>query len=286
MFWPVSVQISPLDPGPWARELEVAARLAREAAAVIRRHYEAPSLSVSRKADGSPVTAADLEADALIARGLGEAFPGDAIRSEESSTGGPAGSTSRVWIVDPLDGTRDLLERSGDFAVHIALAVSGEPVVAAVALPALGRLYLAVRGSGAICRSGSESRPLRLDRSRPLAEYRTGITRTASSRALDCFLDRTGLRARAVARGASVKQMLLAEGTLDLCITLHDLEHEWDSCAPSLIVEEAGGLVTDVDGRPLRYNQADPRHRRGVVMSAGPHHDAILAAAQRCLASR
>lgn len=282
----MSVPTSPLDPGPWAREFEVAARLAREAAAVIRRHCEAPSLAITRKADGSPVTAADLEADALIARGLGEAFPGDAIRSEESGDEGPPGPTSRVWIVDPLDGTRDLLERSGDFAVHIALAVSGEPVVAAVALPALDGLYLAVRGRGAIRHTGSGTRPLQVDRSRSLAEYRTGITRTAPSRALDCFLDRTGLRARAVPRGASVKQMLLAEGALDLCITLHDLESEWDSCAPGLIVEEAGGRVTDVDGHPLRYAQADPRHRRGVVMSAGPHHDAILAAAQACLPPR
>ncbi len=282
----MSVPTSPLDPRPWARELEVAARLAREAAAVIRRHYEASSLAITRKADGSPVTAADLEADALIAHGLGEAFPGDAIRSEESSTQSPAGA-SRVWIVDPLDGTRDFLERSGDFAVHIALAVSGRPVVAAVALPALGGLYLAVRGSGAICHTGSGApRSLQVDRTRPLAEYRTGITRTAPSKALDCFLDRSGLRAGAVARGASVKQMLLAEGALDLCITLHDLESEWDSCAPGLIVEEAGGRVTDVDGCPLRYTQADPRHRRGVVMSAGPHHDAILAAARACLPPR
>ncbi len=270
----------PIAAGPFAPELAVAIRAAERAAALFPPPGARPQ---SRpKPDGSPVTEFDLRANALILETIRAGFPGDAILSEELADDPARLGAERVWIVDPLDGTRDFAEGSADFAVHVALAVAGRPVVATVACPALGRLYAAAAGGGAMRRDGGGDHRVAVAPARPLAAYRTGITRTAMHPALERFLAATGLAAGAVPRGASVKHMLLAEGALDLCLTLHGRESEWDTAAPGLIVAEAGGRVTDADGTPFRYNQADVLHRRGVVLSAGHHHAELVRAAQEC----
>ncbi len=273
---------APLPGGDWTAELEVACRLAGEAAGVLRRHYAAGAINTRHKPDRSPVTDADLDANAVIVAGLRASFPMDAILSEEQPDDPGRLTARRVWLVDPLDGTRDFISRTDDFAVHIALTQDGSPVVAAVAHPPTERVYAAVRGGGATCRGPDGQRVLAVARGRPLASWRPGITRTAMHGPLQCFLDRTGFGPRAVPCGASVKALRLAAGELDVTVTLHARECEWDTCAPGLIVAEAGGRVTDADGRPFRYNQPDVHHRRGVVMSAGEHHAEVVAIAQAC----
>jgi 3'-phosphoadenosine 5'-phosphosulfate (PAPS) 3'-phosphatase len=228
------------------------------------------------------VTPADLEANALIVGGLRAAFPEDAILSEEEPDDPARLGAGRVWLVDPLDGTRDFVARSDEFAVHIALAEHGSPVVAAVAHPPTERLYAAVRGGGA-ARSGPEGTVrLAVSRGRPLSAWRAGVTRMARHGPLECFLERSGLGPASQLCGASVKALRLAQGDLDVTVTLHGRESEWDTCAPGLIVLEAGGRVSDADGAPLRYNRPDVRHRRGVVMSCGEHHDEVVAVAGYC----
>lgn len=269
--------------GPWDQELAVARAAAEAAVAVLPPPGAAPAATA--KADGSPVTAADLAANARILAVLRSAVPADAILSEELADDPARLRAHRVWIVDPLDGTRDFVAGSGDYAVHVALAVEGVPVVAAVAWPADGALYTAVRGGGALRHDAQGTHPLSVAPARPLAQYRTGITRTAMHPALERFLARGGLAAAAVPRGASIKHLLLAAGALDCCVTLHGGEHEWDTAAPGLIVTEAGGTVTDADGVPFRYNQPDVRHHRGVLLSAGHHHAALAALAGECWGS-
>lgn len=270
----------PIAAGRFGPELAVAIAAAERAAAVFPPAGTIPE--VERKPDGSPVTRFDLEANDRIVATLAAAFPGDVILSEELADDRARLNASRVWIVDPLDGTRDFVQGSPDYAVHVALTVAGQPVVGVVACPALGRLYAAATAGGAAVRDGKGARPIRVAESRPLVRYRTGITRTSMHPALERFLALTGLASGAVPRGASVKHMLLAEGALDLCATLHDRENEWDTAAPGLIVQEAGGTVTDADGALLRYNQADPRHRRGVLLSAGDHHAELVQRAKEC----
>src|SRR5215471_436617 len=110
------------------------------------RHYANVGIEVQTKPDRSPVTAADLEANAVIVDGLRAAFPGDAVLSEESADDGARLGNRRVWIVDPLDGTRDFVARTGDFCVHVGLAVGGEAVLGVVYRPTTGALYHARRG--------------------------------------------------------------------------------------------------------------------------------------------
>jgi 3'-phosphoadenosine 5'-phosphosulfate (PAPS) 3'-phosphatase len=129
-------------------ELAVAIRLARQAGDVIMGYYQT-GLAIDHKARHEPVTAADRAADDLIATGLRSAFPDDGLLTEESDDDLSRLEKARVWIVDPLDGTTEFIDETGEFSVQIALTLSGYPVLGVVYQPAKGRLFYAVQGQGA-----------------------------------------------------------------------------------------------------------------------------------------
>jgi 3'(2'), 5'-bisphosphate nucleotidase len=258
------------------RELEVAEKAARTAGEVILRYYARGDVEVETKADATPVTIADREANAAIVDVLQAAFAGDAILSEELPDDSARLSASRIWIVDPLDGTRDFVHRTGEFAVHVGLAVGGRAVVGAVHVPVTGATYSAQLGGGA-WRSSYEGRVrVRVSPIGQLPEVRVGVSKLNPSPTLAPFLAKTGLAARTVGMGASVKFMALAEGRLDAVINASTSEHEWDTCAPEVIVREAGGTITDLDGLDFRYNQPLLSHPRGSLASNGACHALLL----------
>jgi 3'(2'),5'-bisphosphate nucleotidase len=259
-------------------ELAAAEEAAGRAAAVIMAHYRGGQTRFEHKPDGSPVSAVDREADAAITACLQARFPEDAVLSEESPDSSGRLSRARVWIVDPLDGTRGFLARTDDFCVHVALAIGGVPVVAVVVRPVAGVTYRAVAGQGAERVADGRATRLAVSDRAALGELRLGISRHNAPPALLAWLDAQGLSARALRTGASTKYMALAEGTLDGVVTITGGEKEWDTCAPELVVREAGGVVTDGDGRPLRYNQPGIDRPRGIVASNGVSHAALLAA--------
>jgi 3'(2'),5'-bisphosphate nucleotidase len=261
----------------YAAELAIAERAAREAGELVAAYYERGPIAVEAKADRTPVTEADRQAGARIAAVLGAAFPDDWILSEEEPDDPARLARRRVWIVDPLDGTRDFVARTGQFAVHVALAVDGTAVVGAVYQPVAAALYAAVAGGGAWRTRGSERTRLRVSSEAAPAALRLGTTRLNATSRLGRFLSETGLGARAVAMGASVKHMAMAEGALDACINLSPGEQEWDTCAPEVVIREAGGTFTDGDGRLFHYNQPDLGHHRGSVASNGACHAALVA---------
>lgn len=265
------------------RELAVASAVAREAGAVIMRHYGTAGLDVQTKPDRSPVTAADLEASEVIVEGLGAAFPGDRVLSEEGPDDGSRLSHDRVWIVDPLDGTRDFVAGTGDFCVHVGLAVGGEAVLGVVFRPTTGALYHARRGGGAFVDDGGDRRRLRVSTISEPGQLRVGVSRLSLDPGLEQCLLASGLAPRAVRVGASVKYMALATGELDACLNISLGEAEWDTCAPEVIIREAGGLVSDGDGRPFGYNRRELRHPRGSVCSNGACHPYMLRVIAPCL---
>lgn len=259
----------------YAAELETAREACLAAGAIIRQHYEAGPIAARHKADDSPVTAADLEANDRILALLAARFPADAILSEETTDDRARLGQERVWIVDPLDGTRDFVARTGDFAVHVGLAVGGRPAVGVVYQPVGDRLFWATRGDGAFVRDPAGERPVRVSHRAALDSARVGVTRLASTDGLARFLAEAGLAARAENIGASIKMTAVAEGRCEASICLHGREKEWDTCAPELIVAEAGGRVTDIDGAPFVYNRPAVAHARGILMTNGPLHDAL-----------
>ncbi|HVR63312.1 MAG TPA: inositol monophosphatase family protein, partial [Polyangia bacterium] len=200
---------------PFEIELAEARATAEAAAAVIRRHYDKGGIAVETKADESPVTAADRDANAVIIDRLRAAFPGDGILSEESPDDRRRLGKSRVWIIDPLDGTRDFVARTGEFSVHVALAVDGAAVVGVVAQPVTASVFFAVAGHGAFCARAGQTERLQVSDRAALAALRIGVSRMNLSSRVGAALRAGGLESNAVTMGASTKYMAVAGGVLD-----------------------------------------------------------------------
>lgn len=234
---------------------------------------------ISAKDDGSPVTALDLEADRIIQSRLRAEFPHDLIVTEESGSA-PPGDGSRFWLIDPLDGTGDFAAGSSEFAVHIALILAGTPVVAVVHQPASGALFEAVRHHGAwrIQPTGVPER-LSVSARSELETLRVGISRRSPGERLLRLLAASPIGKGAVPLGASLKLTAVAAGALDATLCLHEREKSWDTAAPGLVITEAGGRITDVDGRAFVYGAGDQAHHRGIVTSNGRCHEALCALA-------
>jgi 3'(2'), 5'-bisphosphate nucleotidase len=265
------------------KELTVAKTVARQAGEIVMRHYARPEIDVQTKSDQSPVTAADLDANAAITEGLSAAFPDDAILTEETPDDGTRLTKRRVWIIDPLDGTRDFVARTGDFCVHIGLAVDGEAVVGVVYQPVTDALAYAVRGRGAFEERQGETHVLQASTLSAPGQIRIGVSRLNLDEGLGKCLAAAGMVDRAVRLGASVKHIALARGELDAVLNLSPNEQEWDTCAPEVIMREAGGTVTNGDGVPFRYNQPDLFRPRGSAASNGHCHALVLRVMAPCL---
>jgi len=267
----------------YENELEVAKTAAREAGAIIMRYYVRPDIDVRTKPDNSPVTGADLDADAAITGRLAAAFPDDAILTEESPDDPSRLAKRRVWIIDPLDGTRDFVARTGDFCVHVGLAVDSEGVLGVVYQPTVDALAWAVRGGGAFEERGGDTRALKASTRSAAGQIRIGVSRLNLDEGLYKCLAAAGMIDRAVRLGASVKHIALARGDLDAVLNLSPSEQEWDTCAPEVIMREAGCTVTNGDGAPFRYNQPDLFRPRGSAASNGHCHSLVLRVMAPCL---
>jgi myo-inositol-1(or 4)-monophosphatase len=246
---------------PYERELEVAREAAREAGAVLLRHYETGT-ETWEKSEDNPVTAADLDADRAIAARLKAAFPDDAILSEETVSDPSRTEQRRVWIVDPMDGTKEFTKRIPEFCVSIALCDAGEPVVAAIHNPLAGVTVWAAAGAGCF-RDGQRatvSGVTRLEDAVMIAS-RTEISRDKFEAHQSWFKELRPLGSIAW------KLACVACGDGDLNVSLAP-KNEWDVCAGDLLVQEAGGIYVDFDGSRRRYNQADPLIES--FMAAGP----------------
>ncbi|GAA3916477.1 3'(2'),5'-bisphosphate nucleotidase CysQ [Luteimonas lutimaris] len=234
---------------------------AREAAAEILRVYDT-CFEVDHKADDSPLTAADLAAHRCILARLQTLTPDIPVLSEESADTIPTGvrrSWNRLWVVDPLDGTREFVKRNGEFTVNIALVEGGEVVFGVIQAPVTGVLWHGARGQGAFRRDGDAERALHT-RIPARAPLRVAASRSHRNARTESLLDRiaaeTGAAGEPVALGSSLKFCRLAEGGMDVYPRFGPTS-EWDTAAGQAIVEAAGGAVLDPRGRPLRYNQRD-----------------------------
>lgn len=251
--------------------LDIAAAVARAAGAGAMGFYGTADASL--KADRSPVTAADHAANEIIVRELGGAFPDDALLSEESEDGLSRLEHDRVWIVDPLDGTREFISQNGEFSIMIGLAVGGEAVLGVVYLPDGDVLYGAARGLGAwVERRGGPREPLRCGPGAGGGIRMVG-SRSHPDALLAAIQEELGIRDVLPCGSVGVKCSRIAEDVRDLYIHPVPYLKEWDTCAPEVLLREAGGDVTDCLGRPLRYNKPKPSQPHGILAS-GPAVDA------------
>jgi 3'(2'), 5'-bisphosphate nucleotidase len=225
------------------------------AGAAIMRVYET-GFTVQRKEDNSPLTLADLESQRVIIEGLAEMTPGIPILSEESAQApwGERQSWRELWVVDPLDGTREFVKRNGEFTVNIALVREHEPVLGVVAAPAQGLLYWGALGLGAFSHHRGEAQiPIHV--SAPQKPLRVVGSRSHASAETAAYLTRLGPHVmRGI--GSSLKFCLVAAGEADLYPRFGPTS-EWDTAAGQALLEAAGGHVTRLDGHRLRYNCRD-----------------------------
>ena len=270
---------TPLENKSYDREMRVAYELASTAGVAILERYEGP-IHVEQKSsadDMEPVTQADRIANEIIVTGLKRAFPDDGSLAEESVDTKRRLEKSRVWMVDPLDGTNGFIDGNGDFAVQIGLTENGQPVVGVVYLPLPGVLYRAIRGTGTwIERRSYPTRGAQVSDKTIFSDMRLAASRSHRSPRMNKVVERFGFCEEVQRGSVGIKIGLIIEKQCDVYIHLSSRTKQWDTCAPELILTEAGGRITDLFGYPLNYNVPDVQNRNGLVASNGAAHDEII----------
>jgi 3'(2'), 5'-bisphosphate nucleotidase len=258
--------------------LETLLAVARSAAEVILEVYDRP-FDVELKRAREPVTVADRRANALICTALAERFPGVPIVAEESDPETFRGfrSAPRVLFVDPLDGTRELIARNGEFAVMIGLLEGARAVAGVVHAPVAGMSWVGAPGTGAWrVEGGGRWVPVRVSPESDLGGARLVASRSHRSASLQRALGALGGASIRALGSAGLKGAEVAQGTADAYVDTGRGTKRWDACAIDALVTAAGGRVTDTRGAPIDYRGPDLANRRGLLVTNGLVHDAIL----------
>ena len=223
------------------------------------------------KDDASPLTEADVRADAVIRAGLEAAFPGAFIWSEESRSAEAGTAADGFFLVDPLDGTKEFLKRNGEFTVNIAWMEEGYPVAAVVLAPALGALFYALQGQGAWVRDLATSQEAALVVQPAAADQPLRVmgSRSHGGDALAAWLGRLPRPHSFVAAGSSLKFCRIAQGQADMYPRFGPTS-QWDTAAAQCVLEAAGGAVLDFQGQRLRYGLERPVLNPEFVATADP----------------
>jgi 3'(2'), 5'-bisphosphate nucleotidase len=242
------------------RALATAKAAAIEASKVIMEIYNT-DFDVLYKQDDSPVTLADKKADKIIRQRLGEAFPDHALLSEESIDDLARLDVPYCWIIDPVDGTKEFVLKTGEFTVNIALALNGESILGVVYVPVTDDMYFAVKGKGSYYeKDGKTTQSFVSDR---LENLRILSSKHHKS---EDFLEMVEASAPKINEilgvGSSLKGCLISKGDAE-CYFRFGLTSEWDTAAVQVIVEEAGGVFRQMDHTLMTYNRKDTLNRKG-----------------------
>ena len=241
---------------------------------------------------GDPVTAADIAVSHYILERLQENL-GDrefGYISEETYNLESYQQSSQpwVWIIDPLDGTRDFIEKTGEYAIHIALVKHGRPVLAVVAYPEAEKLYYATLGSGTFVetRDGKVTRK-EISKRNTIEDFILVVSRTHRDERFNNLLQQLPYKNQKHIGSIGCKIAAIVEHQADVYISLSgkSAPKDWDLAAPELILTEAGGEFTHFDGTPLMYNQGDVSQWGGLLASNGQCHAQLCQEAERILAS-
>ena len=260
------------------------------------------ALSVDDGGDG-PVSAADLAVNQWLLEGLAAAFPNApwTLLSEETAkeqlTPGQPLAAEWLWILDPLDGTKDFLQGTGEYAVHLALARHGEPVLGVVLLPEMEELWfgLLADGAGAAGAAGrawcenrsGDRRPASLSPRRELGELVLVASRNHRDQRLEQLLAALALGDTMAIGSVGGKVATILRGETDLYISLSgkSAPKDWDMAAPEAVLRAAGGAFSHADGRALRYNDGDIRQAGCLIASHGASHRELCERAAAAMAT-
>jgi 3'(2'), 5'-bisphosphate nucleotidase len=259
--------------GAFAEELARAIELARRAGELVR-GLQGGDLGVELKPGDEPVSIADRRASELIVAGLTAAFPDDPLISEELPPAPGAFGAPRLWLVDPIDGTKDFIRGEDGYSVMIGLVSGGRPALGVVHQPTLDRTFYATP-DGAWVDAGGQVSPLAVSAVATAGEARLVASKSHRSTDIDRVKERLGIGDEQNVGSVGLKLCLIAAGVRDLYVNPQAKTKAWDTCAPEAILARAGGRLTDLSGTAIAY-AGDLSHRRGLVASNGHLHDEVV----------
>jgi 3'(2'), 5'-bisphosphate nucleotidase len=258
-------------------ELSILLRIASEAARVIMEVYAHP-FDVDYKGPQDPVTEADRRANALICERLEQEFPGVPIVAEESepSTFSEFRKSDRVFFVDPVDGTREFVDRNGEFAVMIGLLEGSRAIAAVIDAPARGDVFAGWVGEGAFRIRNGQKEAIRVSDVLDVTQSRLVGSRSQRGPELERALARLNPRELQTMGSAGLKSTLVASAHVEAYIAPGYAGQRWDACAGDALVTAAGGKLTDTHGDPIDYRAPSLRNDRGLIASNGWIHEALV----------
>lgn len=256
-------------------EFEFACTVAREASTIVNTFYVGSS-EVQYKPGREPVTEADRSANQHIVSRIEAKFPNDGLLSEESKDDLSRLNHERVWIVDPLDGTKEFIARNGEFSIMIGLSIGGRPAMGVIMQPEPGLLYGGGIGLGAQLYEADEQIPLQVSDCDTIRNMALVSSRSHRHKIVDQIARSLRISRERVSGSVGLKVGLISRQLADLYVHPSPGCKEWDLCAPHALIEAAGGTMTDCWGNPLRYNKRDVRAHNGLVASNGQAHDEII----------
>lgn len=258
-----------------SRELAIASDLARRAGSLAL-SLQSTGLSVDRKPGDEPVTEADRRASQLIVDGLRTAFPNDAILSEEAPDDRARLTAERVWMIDPIDGTRDFIRGEDGYSTMIGLLVGDRPALGVVYQPRGDRLYLATLGEGAYLEAGGARSALRVSKIAKLDELRMVASRSHRDETITKVREQLGISDELNVGSVGLKLGLISRGERDLYVNPQGKSKRWDTLGPQVLLHEAGGRLTTAHGAPIDYRTEELANLDGLIASNGVLHDAIV----------
>jgi 3'(2'), 5'-bisphosphate nucleotidase len=260
------------------KELDFACRVAGEAASVVLDHYSR-DVAVRWKGRNDPVTDADEASTLCILERLSQAFPADAVLIEEREDDRSRLASSRTWIVDPLDGTKEFLSRNGEFSVMVGFVLEGRPVLGAVAVPAAGILYAGMEGGGAFVADPKGRRtPIARDAGVEPSRARLIVSRSHRSARIDAVKQRLGIEKEIACGSVGLKMIKVVSGEADLYVHFGRGAKLWDTCAPEAVARAAGIGFSDIRGRDIDYLSDQVMLERGIVVAPLSLHAEVVRA--------
>jgi len=253
-------------------ELDVAIEAAYEAGVSILEIYKSKYKTFT-KTDNSPITEADLKSNEVIKSIL--AKTNHKILSEEDRDDQRRLSEKIIWIVDPLDGTSDFIDKTGEFTVMIALIKNKKPIIGVIGWPTEKIIFAAQKGSGAFKFSKGKWSEISVTKVSELSKCKVVGSRHHLSEKEKIFIKKLGIK-DFTSIGSSLKVGKISSGEAEAYITTTDKMKEWDSAASYCLVFEAGGKMTDMSGNDITYNNKIVNHANGILVTNGLIHDKIL----------
>ena len=253
-------------------ELDIAIKAAKEAGDAILEIYQR-DFDTHTKKDNSPITEGDLKSNEIIKKILSETE--HVILSEEEEDDLSRLSKNMVWIVDPLDGTSDFIDKTGEFTIMIALIKNKKPILGVIGWPTEKTFFVAQKGSGAFRYSNDEWYKISVTSISELSKCRTVGSRHHLSDREKSFIKKLGIE-DFTSIGSSLKVGKISSGEAEAYITTTNKMKEWDSAASYCIISEAGGKMTDMLGNDITYNNKNVFHQNGILVTNGLIHDEIV----------